>query len=238
VGTPLVQISSRSHQLSDMTKALGKQLAPEATLKVTDRCNCHISLNKQKVRACSEDLTRHRNKSARNRVCERLLHSCPRDDTPWCATKRHAIYSDTLVLPLLSPKLDSVGLEKISVAPALRNPQSYTCRRCTKPRYLEDVFGSQGNMTSRILTRSQSEQSFAPRKFSVQNRSSIQPSLYPSVSHLQLSRNIRGSLAFRTIIKSTLNVVHGQPLQHPKIILDLLIELEQVIEEWNSLKGE
>lgn len=188
---------------------------------------------KPKFRACSEDLTRHLSKSIHNRRYERLFPPCSRDDQSWYATKRHAIYSDTLNLPLLFSESEFHGPQQVS-----RTPQSYFCHRCTKPRYLEEVLGSQGNMSSKILTRSQSEQSFALRKFLTQDRPSTQPSLHSPVPHLRLSRNARGSLAFRTIIKSTLSAVHERPLRHPKIILDLLIQLEQATEEWNSLKGE
>ena len=202
-------------------------------MKVTDRCTCHIVSMKPKFRACSEDLTRHLNKSVHDRRYERLLPSCPRDDQSWCATKRHAIYSDTLNLPLLSLESEFDGPQQVPMT-----SQSYSCHRCTRPRYLEDVLSSQGSISSNILSRSQSEQSFAPRRFPTQSRPSTQPSLHPSVPHLRLSRNVRGSLAFRTIIKSTLNAVHERPIKHPKIILDLLIQLEQATEEWNNFKGE
>lgn len=220
--------TSHLHQISGVIKSQNKLSSKEPMRRITSDCRtCHVALNKTKVRVCSEDLSRGQNKVAHNCVYERLRLSGSHDNS-WRATKRHAIYSDTLALPMP----DLIEPRRILLASTPRT-SPVTFGHCTAFCCPEDVFGTPLNTSSpRIIPSPQSEKDLPGRRFPIENRSSAD---FPSVPHLRLSRKFRDSLTVPENMASTLDFVYKRPLGHSRIILDLLFQLDQAIEEWDSL---
>ncbi|KAF5363529.1 hypothetical protein D9756_000563 [Leucocoprinus leucothites] len=230
--------TSSLDSVPDLIHEQSKQLSKEAKIRAPNDCHtCHVVSNKTKGRAWSEDLTHHHRKTSGNCVYERPVPLWSQDDSTWRATKRHAIYSDTLVLPLFSSTLDLVGPRRTSVAPTLRNSQvspEHSCRHYTKPYYLKTASDHPAStLSSGPVYSSQSEKDVPPQELSVTSRPLTEPPVYPSVPRLQLSRKQCDLSTFRASVVSTLG--HEWPLKHSNLILELLIQLDQAIDEWNKL---
>jgi hypothetical protein len=222
-----------------------KQRHLEANKKFPgDHRTCNAMTGKAKPRACSEDLTRGQGQSVRSCVYERLRPTWSRDDSQRYSTKRHAIYSDTLVLPLVSPEMDLAmpTPRRILLAPTFRNSQiatSHTCSHGTKLLFPENVFDQLQNanmdrFSSIAMRGSQSEKIMTSERIPVVDRHSPTYSHLPSVPHLRFYRKSRDSATIKSSIISTLGGHREHPLKYSATILDLLAQLDQAIEEWSN----
>lgn len=239
VRTFQTRVTSHFHQTPEVIELQNEPLSIETTWRTNSNCRtCHVVLNKTKARACSEDLTRSRGKVALDCVDERVRPSGIHDDSSWCATKRHAIYSDTLALPVVSPELDLTGPRRILLAPTRTSQMPLGHSYCpgTAPCCPEKLFSCSANFSSsKTVPGSRSDEHIMSTRFPIEITSSTDFSLSSSVPRLRLSRKSRDSLAIRTSIVSTFDMGHEQPLRHSTIIIDLLFQLDQAIEEWDSL---
>ncbi|KAJ3564686.1 hypothetical protein NP233_g8127 [Leucocoprinus birnbaumii] len=223
----------------DMNQMHKKHSSTGAHFKASRDCQtCSVTSSKMKGRAYSEDLTRRQEYTSRNCTYERLLPLWSRDDSSWSTNKRHAIYSDTLVLPLGSPKLNFVEPSRI-LSPTPRASQaqpSHPRCHCVKPCYHRDAHGETGTaLSSKIPPSSQSEQTVAPTKFCIPNRPLTESPRCPPVPHLRLSGKRQTTPAHHANVTTGLNDVHERPLKYSKIILELLVQIDGAIEEWSIL---
>lgn len=173
-------------------------------------------------------------------------HLCPawsRDDSLWYTTKRHAIYADTLVLPLFGRESDpGRPPRQILLTPTPHIPEvgRPSCRHYhVKTHCPEDASSRTSDdvvrVSPRMVSSSWSETFIPTRRFSLQPRASTEHSSLPPVPHLRLVRKPRNSSTPKARTTYKPSVVHTRLLKHSELIVDLLAQLDQAIKDWSDL---